>query len=163
MVNYMQDRNDVILEASLDNHNYEESQLIELKFPLNVAYQSSTSSYERCDGEVEFKGAFYKYVKRKVVNDTLYLKCINNSNKTILEVAKIDFFKNSNDINHNTSKQHNHKNTIIKNNFSDFDNSIFPFQTSLNCFTIKSIFYSTNENVVLSPFSKFNGQPPDFI
>ena len=163
MVNYMQDRNDVILEASFDKNFYDESQLIELKIPLNLAYQNATSSYERCDGEVEYKGTFYKYVKRKVGNDTLYLKCINNSIKSTLEVAKSDFFKNSNDLNQQESKQHNHKNTTIKNSISDFDNAIFSFQSSLTFYTIKSIYHSTNENVVLSPFSKFNGQPPDFI
>ncbi len=159
----MQDRNDIILEAALDKNYYDESQLIELKIPLNVAYQNTTSSYERCDGEVEYKGTFYKYVKRKVGNDTLYLKCINNSNKATLEVAKNDFFKNANDINQQDGKQHHHKNNTIKNTISDFDNAIFSFQTSLTFHAVKPAFPSTNENVVVSPFSKFNGQPPDFI
>ena len=128
MLNYMQECNDIVLEASLDNNSYEESQLIEVKIPLNVAYQNSTSSYERCDGEIKYKGTFYKYVKRKIGNDTLYLKCINNSNKTTLEVAKNDIFKNANDINQQDNKQHNHKNTTIKNSINDFDNSHFSFQ-----------------------------------
>ena len=89
----MQQKTDKKLEARLDNHSYDESQLIELKIPINVAYQTTWTSYQRCDGEITIDGIMYKYVKRKLTNDTLYLMCIPNSAKMRLEVAKNNVFK----------------------------------------------------------------------
>jgi hypothetical protein len=78
--------------------------LSELKVAMNLPYQTSRSSFERYDGEIELNGTMYKYVKRKVANDTLYLMCIPNTKKMRLETAKNDFFKVSNDLEQNNSK-----------------------------------------------------------
>ena len=86
------------LEVRLDKSLYDESQLIELKVPMNLPYQTNWSAYQRFDGEIEVDGIMYKYVKRKVANDTLYLMCIPNTKKMRLETAKNDFFKLSNDL-----------------------------------------------------------------
>ena len=73
---FMQVKASEQLETFLDNHFYDESQLIELKIPVNLPYQASWTAYERYNGEVELNGTIYKDVKRKVSNDTLSLKCI---------------------------------------------------------------------------------------
>src|SRR5580765_5608836 len=98
VVNYMQQKSDAQLEARLDKDQYEESQLVELKIPLNLPYQTSWSAYVRYDGEIQLDGISYKYVSRKLSNDTLYIKCIPNTKKMHLETAKDNFFKNNNDI-----------------------------------------------------------------
>ena len=76
VADYMQQRSDKQLEAHLDKNNYKESELIELKVPIHLPYQTTWAEFERYDGEVELNGILYKYVKRKVVNDTLVLLCI---------------------------------------------------------------------------------------
>ena len=60
--------------------------------------KTSWSNYERFDGEVKLDGTIYKYVKRKLTNDTLHLMCIKNIRKMEYENAKSDFYKNSNDL-----------------------------------------------------------------
>ena len=97
LVEYMQHKASDQLEAKLDKNLYDESQLIELKVPINLPYQTNWSAYQRFDGEIEIDGIMYKYVKRKVANDTLYVMCIPNTKKMRLETAKNDFFKLSND------------------------------------------------------------------
>jgi hypothetical protein len=104
MYDFAQHKNNQHLEALLDKSDYDESQLIELKVAMNLPYQTSRSSFERYDGEIQLNGTMYKYVKRKVANDTLYLMCIPNTKKMRLETAKNDFFKVSNDLEQNNSK-----------------------------------------------------------
>jgi hypothetical protein len=120
MVDYLQQKVDTRLETHLDNNHYNESELIEIKIAMHLPYQASKSSYERYDGEVEYNGSFYKYVKRKVANDTLYLKCINNPAKTHLELAKNDYFKSTNDVGQN-NKSDQSKASTIKKSIVDYD------------------------------------------
>lgn len=114
---HLQHKADRQLEAKLDIENYDVSQLIELKIPLNMPYQSNRPDFERVDGEIEIDGVLYKYVKRKVINDSLILLCLPNEQKMKIENAKDDFFKQVNDL-HATSPN----NAPGKNNASTFKN-----------------------------------------
>src|SRR6185295_4704314 len=100
------------LEARLDKDHYNESELIELKVAIHLPYQTSWSHFERYDGEVQLNGILYKYVKRKVINDTLVLLCIPNQEKMNLQTAKNDFFKNTNDLANTDSKKSGNSKTI---------------------------------------------------
>ena len=94
----MQRKADLQLEAKLDKNEYIESQLIVISVPINLPYQTDWVSFERCDGEIEVNGLHYKYVKRKIENGNLILKCIPNDAKERLEAAKNDIFKINNDL-----------------------------------------------------------------
>lgn len=59
--------------------------------PLHLPYMTSSSDYERVDGSVQINGIYYNYVKRKVYNDTLYLMCLPNTDKTKLYSARNDY------------------------------------------------------------------------
>ena len=161
VMGYMQQKNECSLEARLDNNSYDESQLVELRIPLHMAYQNDRTSYERCDGEMEYKGCYYKYVKRKVANDTLYLQCISNATKTKIEFAKNDFYKNTNDIAPSGNKQHNSKTVLIKKLLSDYDGNMFVFQDSYISVGLTTA-YANDPHLFLNNLAvKFNGQPPD--
>ncbi len=114
---YVQQKNNQKLEVLLDNDSYSEEHFVELKIPVqHLAYQNSQAAYERYNGEVELNGTLYKYVKRKLAGDTLYLVCIINSKKMRLETAKNDFFKISNDLpQSNNSKSSDHTLSVFKN------------------------------------------------
>lgn len=86
------------LVERLDNKEYTDEELIEMKVPLPMPYQTNWSSFERFDGEIEIQGVHYNYVKRKVVNDTLILMCIPNHGKMKLNSAKEQFFSLVNDV-----------------------------------------------------------------
>ena len=98
MTDYFQQQSDLVLEQRLDNSDYDESQLIQIKVPLNLPYQNSYTSFERIDGEIEVNGIHYKYVKRAVINDSVVLLCLPNEGKMKLQFARDEFFKLVNDI-----------------------------------------------------------------
>ena len=162
VVNYLQQKSDTRLEALLDENQYDDSQLIELKIPTHVPYQTSWASYERYDGEVELNGILYKYVKRKVANDTLYLMCIPNTKKMDLETARDDFFKSTNDLaqNNNSNKQGS-KSFSFKNGMSEYDSYLFAFNVNQINSTPDN-FYLTFQvnNLPTSPHISPE-QPPD--
>jgi hypothetical protein len=120
VMNVMQDRADLRLEAKLDRNDYDESELIEIRVPVNMPYQTDWASFERYDGEVEVNGIHYKYVKRKVENGQLVLKCIPNKAKQALETAKTDFFKGTNNL-QPESPQKSSVPQSVKNLLSEFD------------------------------------------
>ena len=151
------------LELALDNNHYDESQLIELKVPVNLPYQTSWSSYQRYDGEIEISGVKYKYVKRKLANDTLYLKCIPNTKEMKLQTAKNDFFKNNNDIAQNTSgKSDNSKSVTLKKLISEYDEHSFLFQP-LVLSEIKQLFRLYLQNRITTSIHISPEQPPDSL
>ncbi|MBL7699049.1 MAG: hypothetical protein JNK79_12870 [Chitinophagaceae bacterium] len=50
------------------------------------------------DGEFQHKGVYYNYVERMVSNDTLYLKCRPNTQKTNLYRDLAEYTKKVNDL-----------------------------------------------------------------
>jgi hypothetical protein len=95
---YLQHRADTRLESQLDQNQYNEASLIEIRIPLNMPYQNVSSDFERYDGDIEYNGIHYKYVKRKVANGELVLLCLPNENRMRLQNARDEFFKLVNDL-----------------------------------------------------------------
>ena len=124
VINLVQQDADIKLEAKLDRNEYDESQLIEIKVPVNMPYQTDWAGFERYDGEIEVNGVHYKYVKRKVQDGQLVLKCIPNHTKQRLESAKDDLFKITNDLQQdNAAKKSGSSNSVpVKSLLSDYDN-----------------------------------------
>ena len=83
------------LVQQIDNHQYNENELVQVQLPLHLTYITTDGEYERVDGEIEFNGRHYNYVKRKVQNDTLYLLCLPNTAKTKLYQDRNDFAQES--------------------------------------------------------------------
>lgn len=82
----------------LDNGSYQSADLIEVKIPYPLPYAANWPDYQRFDGEADINGIHYNYVKRKMSNDTLYLLCIPNREKTKLAAAKNDYFNAVNEV-----------------------------------------------------------------
>ncbi len=161
VVDYMQHKADVQLIAQIDNNNYDESQLIELKLPVHLPYQTSWSSYERYDGEIEINGKPYKYVERKLSDDTLYLKCLANTQKTNLETARNDFFKNTNDLAQNDSKKSNNsKAVVLKKIAGDYDDYDKRYQFGVAANSQQGFAAYTQLSLLSSPHIS-PAQPPD--
>lgn len=129
---YFENKSDIKLEASINNSNYEESDLIELRVPLNAPYISGSAEFERYSGEIELDGVHYKYVKRKVEKGELVLLCLPNENKTRFQNSRIDFFKLVNDLNH--SSQSKEKSTA-----SSFKTSTTEYRQENNSWAINPI------------------------
>lgn len=98
LIDYMQQRHNVILVAQLDKDEYRNEDLISIKTPLSLPYYNRSLDFERVDGAIEINGVAYNYVKRRIINDSLELLCLPNTVKQKLQTAKSDFFKISNDV-----------------------------------------------------------------
>ena len=120
--NYAMQKADIALEASLDKNNFNQKDLFTLKIPLNLPYQNIGASFERIDGEITVNGESYKYVQRKVQNDTLYLQCIKHTEKIKLEQKSNDYFGKINDIagNADAKKMPGKNSGLLKFSMSDF-------------------------------------------
>lgn len=159
VVDMIQSKEDLRLETALNRQLYNEEDLLELKIPVSMPYQTDWSDYERYDGEVEYKGNFYKFVKRKVANDTLYLKCINNSRKAEWASFSNNIFKSNHDLVPASKQSSTPKNATFK-KIPDFISNTLKLEDPLSIILSKPVFL---ENAfVYSHFPiDFIGQPPE--
>jgi hypothetical protein len=160
---YLEDKANVQLEDRLDNNNYDESQLLCIKVPAaHLAYYNNSKQFERVDGEIEISGTQYKYVKKRLYNDSLEYLCIPNSDVMKLRTAKDEFFKLVNDLQHNGSgkKSTPHSNTgknlipdyCLQNNSYRFSR-IKPLRTEVSLFNLSFLAHC---------YIPVAEQPPDY-
>jgi hypothetical protein len=96
---YLEQQADTQLESQLDKDNYDESMLISVKVPAgHLPGYTLSRQFERVDGDISVNGTRYKYVKRRVFNDSVELLCIPDQQGTQLLNARDDFFKLVNDL-----------------------------------------------------------------
>jgi hypothetical protein len=106
LISFIEHKADARLETELDKNNYDESQLLSIKVPAtDLSYYVNSKLFERVDGQIEIKGVSYKYVKRRLYNDSVELMCILNKTAMSLHVAKNDLFRLVNDIEHKENKK----------------------------------------------------------
>jgi hypothetical protein len=133
-LSYLENKADIRLETNLDQENYNEADLVTIKIANDIPYYTANSPvFERVDGEVTIKGVSYKYVKRRMYNDSLELLCIPNVEKTGLQNAKDKLFLLANDLaNDNSSKKSSHPH-LAKFSVQDFtDDHGFVWQYKTN-------------------------------
>ncbi|HNP22212.1 MAG TPA: hypothetical protein PKM63_16605 [Panacibacter sp.] len=82
---------------SLEKNDYSEADLVQIKVPVNLPYFTDQKEYARVDGAIELDGIQYNYVKRKICNDTLYLLCLPNQDKTRITDVKNNYAKEASD------------------------------------------------------------------
>lgn len=117
-ISYLQNKADVTLTARLDDGRYNSKDLFIVKVPINLPYQTNWKEFERVDGEINYNGKVFKYVKRKLFNDTMILVCIQNGAKEKLVQQANDYLGKINDFSHNSSGK---KCDIAKQLNCDFD------------------------------------------
>ncbi len=149
LVDYARDSADATMEARLDQGDYQDADLITLKVPVNLPYQTNWESFERTKGEITIKGTTYTYVKRKLYNDTLILMCIANTEKTEIANKANDYYGKVNGLplNNENKKADNYK------QFS-FDKEIH--ETLHNLLT-----FSSTQSFSLYYHSSYAYQPED--
>lgn len=99
LIDVLQDRADARLEMQLDEDNYDSTQLISIKVPVRyLPYYYNSESFNRVDGEIEIQGIPYKYVKSRILNDSIELLCIPNAAAIDLQSASNEFFRFSTDM-----------------------------------------------------------------
>lgn len=159
LIDYVQDRTDEAFEARLDKGHYNDDELVSIKIPINLPYQNNWSGYERVDGEINYEGQVYKYVKRTVQNDTMILMCIPHEEKTKIQESANNYFGNLNDLagNNNSSK----KAEAFKQLLTEFDNNQ-PAQ-ALSVYQSVSSYQLYKNAAAQQQFIPLHGQPPEYI
>jgi len=80
------------LVQRLDKQQYSQAETFTIAVPIAIPYQQS-SEYSRVDGEIEHNGEFYRLVKQKFENDTLFIVCIKDHESKRIKQALADYVK----------------------------------------------------------------------
>lgn len=157
---YFEKKASIQIVERLDGGGFSENELIEIKIPYPVPYAANWGEYERFDGEVELNGEHYNYVKRKMLNDTLYLLCIPNTAKNELNTAKKELIGTLSDVQSaNSSKQQVPTNSVVKPYITEFNHQFEEFNFLPDAHLNKSV-YSEFKSTTIDIFSPAPFQPP---
>lgn len=138
----------------LDAHEYAETELVEIKIPFHVPYNTDWPDYRRQDGEMEIDGQHYNYVKIKISQDTIFLKCISNTAKDKLSIARNKVAKNVNNLPGNEDET----TSIIKK-----ANLLFGFKSDISQYQFSNITYFAKRGQSLQPPSLAKGFPGELV
>ena len=145
------------LEQKISAGKYNDEQLVEIRIPLNMPYYTD-KDYESVYGETDFNGEHYRYVKRKVSGNTLYLLCLPNKEKNDIAKVKNEFTKAVNDIPAN--KQGSQQKNFIKLLTSEFQ--VNETAVHENIFLIASLSYFSRNTEAKNLFTPLTeAQPPE--
>jgi hypothetical protein len=151
VIDLLQQKADTKLEARLDNSEYDESQLMEIRVAMNMPYQQRYTKFERHYGEIEIEGKSYTYVKRKIEGDVLILKCIANQSKEELNSIKNDLAKANSNADMDHPGKNSQQKSFVKNSLGEYDDQFMIQQPA-----------SAN-NLITVPFSDFKSAMPDGV
>lgn len=104
-VYYLQQQQVQTLQHQLNQSQYDEASLIEISVPLSLPYYNNWADFERYDGQIETNGITYTYVKRKVQDGKLILKCLPNTNQQKIKATVTNWFAGINGFAHTDSSQ----------------------------------------------------------
>lgn len=105
MFYYLEQAADTRIEARLEALSELNKNLITVKIPIKLPYQTDWEKFERTDGEVMVNGTVYRYVKQRVYRDTLILLCINYKEKSDLVKKRSEYFQKVNDLSAENNKK----------------------------------------------------------
>ncbi len=144
------------LELSIDNKEYDDATLVEVKIPLLMPYYGD-KAMELAYGETEINHKKYRFVKREIKNNVLHLWCLPHIVKDKLIIAKSNLEKNLG----------NEKNSKKNNTFKIFEidfceNNIEKYEAKKQYY-LKTIYIVTNiahKNLLAL---KAVEQPPEIV
>jgi hypothetical protein len=158
VIDFFQNKQDIQLQSTIDKDQYNEQDLVYIKLPVNLPYYSNSANYEKISGSVTVSGVEYKYVKRRIYNDSIELACVLNTDKQQFQSARDEFMKLSNDwLNTHPTKK---STTNIKLVTLDFCNKINSFTIS-SLASISTRLYLMDTNLPPLHYLGILEQPPD--
>lgn len=81
----------------VDRDDYQHNELITFKIPLAIPYHNGDDQYQKLDGEIQHEGEFYRLIKQKLAQDTLYIVCIKDAQSKHIKRALSDYVKSFTD------------------------------------------------------------------
>ncbi len=84
--------------SRLEAEQYDQKESLTIKIPLALPYSLNEGVYENINGNFEQDGKFYKGIKQKLERDTLFILCIEDSEKAHLANTLADYQRVSSDL-----------------------------------------------------------------
>lgn len=162
LVYCMEEKASLTLEARLDENKYDASELISLKVPVtNLAYYHNSKEFECVAGRIEIGGVEYKYVKRRIYNDSLEVMCIPDHAATRLKLVNNEFFRFANGLQHTgQGKKQDAAHHTVRYFSPDFCQQHAHFDLHPGCIGL-----AQKSSFVFSPicslYTSVAGQPPE--
>lgn len=95
---YLIYKSNVFAEQQIAKGLYNPKDLVDLKVPVHMPNAVNWSGYEPISGQIQLRDACYNYVKLKITQDTLFVKCVPNYSTTRLINANVIYAKNITDL-----------------------------------------------------------------
>jgi hypothetical protein len=147
-------KNSQDLMQRFDANDYGEQETVTIKVPLALPYASSDDQFERVDGELEHNGEFYRLVKQRLHEDTLYIVCYKDNQSKRIKQALADYVKTF------TDKPVDAKSSgkVIQNFIKDYISSVIKIESvtggwenSLSFFAVEHTYHHSVVSLVKHP------------
>lgn len=165
VANYFDQKATDAMEAMIETNHYNEADLITIKTPINLPYYINNPKFEKTEGTMTIDGVVYQYVERRVYNDSIEIRVINNHERQKIKNAKDHFAQLASDIdNKNFEKKSTPVNKPSNAKFIGFEyfaaTSIWELQPMVS--SLKH-YPSMADTSLLSAFIDLNTPPPEQI
>jgi hypothetical protein len=85
--NYYKHKTGSQAEQKIERGQFLANDLVEVNIPYSIPYASSRLISDQFDGEIEVNGVTFNYVSLRLINDTLHLRCLPNTEMTRLNAS----------------------------------------------------------------------------
>ncbi len=148
----------IAIAHQIDNDDYGVDQTFTIKIPLTLPYPIQQDEFQNLQGDFEHRGEFYKLVKQKYLNDTLYVVCLRNIDKKKAFKVFSDFVKLSTD---QTSSSNNQSTKTILNFIKDFNSLTSRIEYSDRVGIDLKLPFPLLKPRILSWYKVINSPPPE--
>ena len=142
----------------LDADAYSSDDVVVLTVPLSLPYPVHDVEYERADGEVEYRGEYYRLVKQKVQHDTLFMVCVKDHQQKRLDRTMNEYTNLANSLPNSAKSTMD----LMSKIFKDFTGtSSIPL--SMNLVLKYDIRFAVNSFPIIQEVLPIDSPPPEVI
>jgi hypothetical protein len=144
------------LLTRLEQNSYSENELVVLTIPLSMPYPIGGNEYEAVDGEFVHDGQYYKLVKQKFENDTLFIVCIQDNAAAKISKGLADYSKVANNLPVSSKQAMN----FLAKLYKDYRSSEFKY-FFISRFLYEENFVAAETDEIIQRSSPVESPPPE--
>jgi hypothetical protein len=144
------------LLGRLEANSYSENELVVLTIPLSLPYPVTGNEYENVEGEFVHEGQYYKLVKQKFENDTLFIVCIQDNATSKLSKGLADYSKVANNLPVGSKQAMN----FLAKLYKEYKTSEFRY-FYVSRFLYEQNFVATQSDKIIERTSPVESPPPE--
>jgi len=97
-ISWVESHAETLLESRLEDGRYDRSQLLLVRIPAHLPYGNASTAFDRESGKVDIGNFHYRYVGKRLYNDSVEFLCIPDREANRFQNVKNDFFSLVNDL-----------------------------------------------------------------